>query len=221
MADPSPAATKDRIRQEAFLRRDALDRVFRRDAARAIAALALALSELADIQPVGGYWPIRSEVDPRPLMRRLLKRRPGRGAVANPPPAPELAPVAPGRPADQGRLRRPPRAPGPMHRSASRWRCSSRLPPSTERARLASATARAISTEPSRLYQKCDPVLTVGLAYGAQEIERVPGEAHDRRLDLIVTEAEVIAPLGPHPEGARSEGLSLEGPHPEERGPKG
>ena len=74
MPDPLPAAIKDRIRQEASLRRDALDRDFRRDAARAIAARALELPELAGIQPVGGYWPIRSEVDPRPLMRRLLKR---------------------------------------------------------------------------------------------------------------------------------------------------
>ena len=74
MPDPLPAAIKDRIRQEAFRRRDALDRDFRRDAARAIAKRALELPELAHIQPVGGYWPIRSEVDPRPLMRRLLKR---------------------------------------------------------------------------------------------------------------------------------------------------
>jgi len=80
MDDPTPAAIKDRIRQEAFRRRDALERDFRRDAARAIAKRALALPELADIQPVGGYWPIRSEVDPRPLMRRLLKR----GRTGNP-----------------------------------------------------------------------------------------------------------------------------------------
>ena len=36
------------------------------------------------------------------------------------------------------------------------------------------------------------PVLTIGLAYAAQEIEAVPAEAHDRVLDLVVTEAEVI-----------------------------
>jgi 5-formyltetrahydrofolate cyclo-ligase len=36
------------------------------------------------------------------------------------------------------------------------------------------------------------PVLTIGLAYGIQEIERVPAEAHDRRLDVVVTEAETI-----------------------------
>ena len=38
-------------------------------AARAIAERALALPELDGVQPVGGYWPIRSEVDPRPLLR--------------------------------------------------------------------------------------------------------------------------------------------------------
>jgi 5-formyltetrahydrofolate cyclo-ligase len=38
------------------------------------------------------------------------------------------------------------------------------------------------------------PILTVGLAFAAQEIERVPAEDHDRRLDVVVTEAEVIRP---------------------------
>jgi 5-formyltetrahydrofolate cyclo-ligase len=37
-------------------------------------------------------------------------------------------------------------------------------------------------------------VLTVGLAYSAQEIPRAPVEDHDRRLDLVVTEAEVVRP---------------------------
>src|ERR1051325_10899167 len=74
MADETPAAIKDRIRQEAFARRDALEKDFRRVAARAIARQALELPELRDVQPIGGYWPIRSEVDPRPLMRALLRR---------------------------------------------------------------------------------------------------------------------------------------------------
>ncbi|HKG76969.1 MAG TPA: 5-formyltetrahydrofolate cyclo-ligase, partial [Beijerinckiaceae bacterium] len=38
------------------------------------------------------------------------------------------------------------------------------------------------------------PVLNVGLAFSAQEIDRVPVEDHDRRLDVIVTEAAVIRP---------------------------
>jgi 5-formyltetrahydrofolate cyclo-ligase len=74
MDDISPALVKDALRREAFARRDALDREVRRAAARAIRDRALALSELRDRQIVGAYWPIRSEVDPRPLMRALIRR---------------------------------------------------------------------------------------------------------------------------------------------------
>lgn len=35
-------------------------------------------------------------------------------------------------------------------------------------------------------------VRTIGLAYAAQEVESVPMEAHDRRLDAILTEAGLI-----------------------------
>ena len=47
------------------------------------------------------------------------------------------------------------------------------------------------------------PVLTVGIAFSVQEIEAVPQEEHDRGLDWVVTEAEVIESTGraptPHP----------------------
>ncbi|TXM96918.1 5-formyltetrahydrofolate cyclo-ligase, partial [Methylobacterium sp. WL122] len=33
------------------------------------------------------------------------------------------------------------------------------------------------------------PVLTVGIAFAVQEIDRVPAEPHDRPLDHLVTEA--------------------------------
>lgn len=36
------------------------------------------------------------------------------------------------------------------------------------------------------------PVLAVGIAYTGQEMPRVPREAHDQRLDWLVTEREVI-----------------------------
>ena len=38
------------------------------------------------------------------------------------------------------------------------------------------------------------PVLAIGYAYGAQEVEAVPIEPTDQPLDLIVTESGVIAP---------------------------
>jgi 5-formyltetrahydrofolate cyclo-ligase len=39
-----------------------------------------------------------------------------------------------------------------------------------------------------------DPLLTVGIAFSFQQVEHVPSEAHDRPLDLIVTEQGVIHP---------------------------
>jgi 5-formyltetrahydrofolate cyclo-ligase len=189
MDDPSPAAIKDRIRREAFARRDGLDKDFRRAAARAIAERALALPELRDIQPIGGYWPIRSEVDPRPLMRRLLKR--GQDVALSQILHPKLS----------WRLWRPGdvlirggfgvREPGP---DAPECFPVALLVPLAAFDRRGGRVGygkghfdRAIAA-----LSQMHPLLTVGLAYAAQEIERAPAEPHDRRLDLVVTEAEVI-----------------------------
>jgi 5-formyltetrahydrofolate cyclo-ligase len=196
MTDPSPAALKDRIRREAFARRDALDKEFRRAAARAIAGRALALPELEGVRPVGGYWPIRSEVDPRPLMRRLLKR--GQDVALSQILHPKLS----------WRLWRPGdvlikggfgvREPGP---DAPECFPVALLVPLAAFDRRGGRVGygkghfdRAIAA-----LSEMHPVLTVGLAYAAQEIEHAPGEPHDRRLDVIVTEAEVIR-SPPHPE---------------------
>ena len=43
-----------------------------------------------------------------------------------------------------------------------------------------------------RAITELEPVLTVGIAYAAQEIAEVPAEAHDRRLDWVVTQDETI-----------------------------
>ena len=68
------AELKERLRQQALSLRDGLDKDFRRDAARRIAQTALDLPELAAIDSIGAYWPIRSEVDSRPLMEALVAR---------------------------------------------------------------------------------------------------------------------------------------------------
>ncbi len=38
----------------------------------------------------------------------------------------------------------------------------------------------------------CRRVTAIGYAFACQEVERVPAEAHDERVDLVVTEAETI-----------------------------
>lgn len=189
MSSLSPPELKDRLRSEAFARRDGLDPDFRTDAARSIADQALALPDLKDATPVGGYWPIRSEVDPRPLMEALLDRgqdvalsqilhphlswrlwqpgdvlvKGGFGVREPGPDAPEVFPVALLVPlvAFDRRGGRIGYGKGHFDRAIA-----------------------ALETK--------HPILTVGLAYAVQEIEQVPVEPHDRLLDVIITESELI-----------------------------
>ena len=195
MASPEPARIKDGLRQAAFARRDAIDREQRRAFSTAIAERLLALPELQDRRPIGAYWPIRSEVDPRPAMEALLARgqevalsqiihprlswrswRPGdvliKGGfgVREPgPDAPEIFPTA---------LLVP---------LAAFDRTGHRLGYGKGHFDRAIAALSALH-----------PVLTVGLAFSAQEIEAVPNEDHDRGLDIVVTEREAIY-ARPHP----------------------
>jgi 5-formyltetrahydrofolate cyclo-ligase len=191
MHSPNPAEIKDTLRREAFARRDALERDWRWQAARTIARRALELPELRDVQPVGGYWPIRSEVDPRPLMRALLKR--GQTVALSQILHPKLS-WREWRPGDvlvKGGFGV--REPGPD------------APECFPRVLL--VPLAAFDQRGSRLgygkghfdrtiaaLSELHPVVTIGLAYAAQEVPSVPAEPHDRRLDLIVTEAGVIVP---------------------------
>jgi 5-formyltetrahydrofolate cyclo-ligase len=202
MTQQTPAERKAQLRLEAFARRDALERDWRREAAEAIAAHALAAPELSEARPVGGYWPIRSEVDPRPLMEGLLARgqsvalsqirhphlswrewhpgdvliHGGFGVSEPGPDAPEVFPQAllvPLAAFDRGGGRL---GYGKGHFDRS----------------IAELSAH-------------HPVLAIGLAYAAQEIAEVPREPHDRLLDIIVTETGLIRPTAkerdaPHPE---------------------
>ena len=191
MTDLTPAERKQRLRVEAFAKREALDRDWRHEAAQAIAAHALAAPELHDIRPVGGYWPIRSEVDPRPLMEALLVRdqsvalsqilhphlswrewhpgdmlvHGGFGVSEPGPDAPEVFPRALLVPLAAFDRRGGRLGYGKGHFDRSIAELSSR-----------------------------HSVLAIGLAYAVQEIEDVPREPHDRLLDLIVTEAGIIRP---------------------------
>jgi 5-formyltetrahydrofolate cyclo-ligase len=191
MLSPTPAETKDALRREAFARRDALDPERRARAAHAIAERALALPDLEGLTPVGAYWPMRSEVDPRPLIEALLAR--GQESALSQIRHPHLS----------WRLWRPGdvlvkggfgvREPGP---DAPECFPQALLVPLAAFDRRGGRLGygkghfdRAIAA-----LSGMHPILTVGLAFAAQEIERVPAEDHDRRLDVVVTEAEVIRP---------------------------
>src|SRR5437763_1185511 len=65
---PSPiTARKTDLRREALARRDALDPEIRRAGALHIADSVLGAEGLDGAPIVGAFWPVRSEVDPRPI----------------------------------------------------------------------------------------------------------------------------------------------------------
>ena len=187
----NPAKLKERLRREAFTRRDALDGAWRRKASREIARRALALPELEAVEPVGGYWPIRSEVDPRPILRGLAKR--GQSVALSQVLDPQLLwrLWCPGDPLKKSRL-------GVREPTAAAPECF----PEALIVPLACFDRRGGRVGYGKGHfdrsiaglSEMHPVLTVGLAYAAQEIGEAPVEDHDRRLDLVVTEAEVVRP---------------------------
>jgi 5-formyltetrahydrofolate cyclo-ligase len=189
MHSPPPQALKERLRSEVFARRDGLDKEFRHEAAHRIADSALAFRPLEDVTPVGGYWPIRSEVDPRPLMEALIAR--GQDVALSQILHPHLS----------WRLWQPGdvlikggfgvREPGP---DAPEVFPKALLVPLVAFDRRGGRIGygkghfdRAIAALEAQ-----HPVLTIGLAYAVQEIDEVPVEPHDRLLDVIITEAELV-----------------------------
>jgi 5-formyltetrahydrofolate cyclo-ligase len=180
---------KDRLRSEGFARRDGLDRAFREEAARRIAERALAFPHLKDVTPVGAYWPIRSEVDPRPLMEALLAR--GQDVALSQILHPHLSfrLWQPGDVLVKGGFGV--REPGP---DAPEVFPQALLVPLVAFDRRGGRIGygkghfdRAIAA-----LERQHPILTVGLAYAVQEIEQVPIEPHDRLLDAVITESELI-----------------------------
>jgi 5-formyltetrahydrofolate cyclo-ligase len=189
MTSLPPPELKERLRREAFARRDGLGKGFRHEAAERIASQALEFQELRNVTPVGGYWPIRTEVDPRPLMEALLDR--GQDVALSQILHPHLS----------WRLWQPGdvlvkggfgvREPGP---DAPEVFPKALLVPLVAFDRRGGRIGygkghfdRAIAA-----LEEQHPVLTIGLAYAVQEIEEVPVEPHDRLLDIIITEAELI-----------------------------
>lgn len=189
MPDLPAPHLKDRLRREAFARRDALERDWRLEACNAIAERALALPELGAVGIVGAYWPIRSEVDPRPIMEAMLARG---QSVALPQilhPHLSFRLWAPGDVLIKGGFGV--REPGP---DAPECFPTALLVPlaAFDRSGGRIGYGKGHFDRSIAALSGHGPVLTVGLAYSVQEIEAVPTEDHDRRLDIVVTERETI-----------------------------
>jgi 5-formyltetrahydrofolate cyclo-ligase len=183
-------ALKTRLRAEALARRDAIEIDDRLDWDRAIAAHVLTLAPFDG--PVAGYWPMRSEADPRPIME----------AVAEAGIALALPAVVESR--LQFRAWRPyePLVPGGFGTLVP----SPDSPVVTPRmliVPLSAFDARCYRLGYGKGYYDAaiaalPGVRTIGIAYAAQQVAEVPTQAHDQRLDAIVTERGVVLPIGSH-----------------------
>jgi 5-formyltetrahydrofolate cyclo-ligase len=178
------------LRAEVLARRDAMPAEARAAAAEAISARGLPLA----VRPgaiVSGFMPLKSEINPLPLMRKLAEAgaklalpaiagrgQPlimrayafgdefARGQWGIREPKPEAAEVAP------DILLVPLAA---FDRAGHRIGYG---------AGYYDMTINALRAK--------KPVTAIGIAFAAQEIPRVPATEHDERLDLVLTEREVI-----------------------------
>ena len=188
---------KAALRRAALARRDGLADEVRRRAADTVAALVAGL-DLPEGAIVAGFWPIRSEIDPRPAMARLA-------AKGHPLALPALL-------ADRSAM---------VFRG---WAPGEALVPAafglSEPAAAAAEVAPQVLLMPLAAFdgrggrigygggfydgalarlERVRPVLKIGLGFAVQRVDRVPEEAHDRRLDLILTEDGPIVPAGDLP----------------------
>lgn len=182
------ARRKAALREAALAHRDALEIDDRLIWDEAIAERVLALPVFDDAQgPVSAYWPMRSEADPRPILeglhargvplclpaivgKRMLFRR--------------WTPYEPIVPGGFGTL-----VPDPAQPEVAP---TILLVPLAAFDRRGYRIGYGKGHYDAKLTELGD-VISIGIAYGAQEIAAVPDEPHDRRLDWIVTERETIA----------------------------
>jgi 5-formyltetrahydrofolate cyclo-ligase len=189
MSDPL-ADLKASVRRDAVVRRDALPAADRLAAAEAIAARPFPLPIPAGTI-VSGFMPLKTEINPLPLMRAL--------AAAG---AKLALPVidARGKPLVMRAF-----AFGDELNSGQ-WGIKEPKPEAPEVAPdILLTPLLAFDRSGNRIgygagyydmtiakFRAAKPVVAVGLAYAAQEIAAVPVTERDARLDLVLTEREII-----------------------------
>ena len=191
MTSPAPSeSSKAELRRDALARRDAIAAAGRAAAAERVASRPFPVA-VADGACLSGFFPLRSEINPVPLMRRLADA----GA--------KLAlPVVVGR----GRplVFRAWSFGAPL--GSGVWGIREPLPDAPEvLPDVLIVPLAAFDRTGHRIgygagyydltlerLRAAKPVTAVGLAFAAQEIARVPATPRDEKLDLVLTEREVI-----------------------------
>jgi 5-formyltetrahydrofolate cyclo-ligase len=190
LSQPETGSTKETLRIAALALRDALPAAARQAAAEAIAGRAFPLA----IKPgmiVAGFSPMKTEINPIPLMRKLADL----GA--------QLAlPAIAGR--GKPLIMRAWTFGDPF--KAGQWGIREPMPEAPEVApdilivplacfdrqghRIGYGAGYYDMTITALRAKK--PVVAIGIGFAAQEIPKVPATERDARLDLVLTEREVI-----------------------------
>ena len=190
MSAPPTAPSKADLRAAALAARNALSGRQRAAAAQAIALRGLPF-EIIPGAVVAGYSPIRGEIDPAPLMRKLAAQ----GAQLALP-----AVMARGKslafrawsPDDRLML-------GPLGILEPSPAAAEMIPDimlvplaAFDRAGHRIGYGAGHYDHTLAHLRKVKPIAAIGLAFAAQEIEAVPALAHDVALDYVPTEAQVL-----------------------------
>ena len=186
MAEDSKAI----MRRETAARRDALPAAERQQAAETIATCPFPVS----VPPgavVSGFMPLKSEINPLPLLRKLAEQ----GAAL-------ALPVVAGK--GQPLIMRGWTFGGPL--ASGVWGIREPMPdaPAVDpdilivpllafdrRGHRLGYGAGYYDMTLTALRSK-KPIVAIGIGYAAQEVDTVPITPHDARLDLVLTEREII-----------------------------
>jgi 5-formyltetrahydrofolate cyclo-ligase len=185
-----PGEAKRRLRAAMLARRDGLGEGERAAASAAISAAVLSMRALFVPGPVSIFWPIRTEVDTRPLIGRLAEL--GYDTCLPIVDGEHLIFRAwqPGQPMQAAGFGL--REPTPM--APERQPATLLVPLSAfDRRAHRLGYGRGFYDRALTVLAGQGPVRSIGLAFAVQETERVPTEPHDQALDYIVTERAIIA----------------------------
>ena len=183
-------AAKKALRDAALLRRDALTLAAREHAAKVVAERPFPLP-ISEGFVICGYAPIRSEFDPRPLMRKLEERGavlalPVIGQRDEPLTMRHWHPEEPLVPGPHGILQPPAHADVVFPDIV--------LVPLAAFDRTGHRVGYGAGYYDRTLahLREEEDVCAVGLAFSVQEVDAVAAASHDEPLDLILTEREII-----------------------------
>jgi 5-formyltetrahydrofolate cyclo-ligase len=181
---------KATLRQEAIARRDALPAHERKAAAETIAARKFPLA-ITPSTIVSGFMPLKSEINPLPLLQKLAEA----GArLALPAIAGRGKPLLMrawefGAPLDRGQWGiREPKADAPEVEP------DILLVPllAFDRAGFRLGYGAGYYDMTIHWLRGLKPITAIGIAFAVQEVPKIPTTPRDERLDLVLTEREVI-----------------------------